>query len=125
MEALSGPPTPAIGCAFGVERLLSLLDLSTFLDYDPLDVYFVPLGHNQRQVCFKLVNDLRRAGLNCEVGLSDSLKSELKTASKLDCKFAAIFGEEEAINNLILIKDMKNRTQESVSLSNLLGKVSS
>ncbi len=125
VKQLGGPDLPAIGCAFGVERVLSLLDESQKRSPNPIDLYLIPLGQNQRQVCFEQLINARKANLKCEIGLSNNLKSELKKASKLNCKYVGILGEEEALNNLILIKDMVNRTQDSIALSTLIQKVSS
>lgn len=123
VKELGGPEVPAIGCAFGVERVLSLLE--NIEENNGVDLYLIPLGQHQKQICFQQLLDARKAGLKCDIGLSNNLKKELKIASKLNCRYVGIFGEEEALNNLILIKDMANRTQDSIALSTLIQKVQS
>jgi histidyl-tRNA synthetase len=126
IHKMGGKPTPAVGFAFGVER--AVMVLKEFSDIvkreDPL-IYVAPIGFNQQTKCFNLMNDLRRAGLKCEMDYSkEDLKSQLKEANKMDAKYCLILGEEESEKDEIILKDMTARTQESIPLGQIVAVLS-
>jgi histidyl-tRNA synthetase len=92
-EAIGGPPTPGIGWAAGVERMLMAstqpppveLPVELYVAYEP--------GH--KQAAFALAADARRAGHTARLELAGrSLKGQLKQASRIGARYVAIFGDE-------------------------------
>ena len=123
VKELGGIETPAMGCAFGIERLIQCLTESKNIDTPAPLLYFVPLGHPQKQTCFKYLYESRRQGITSEIGLSYNLKSELKKANKLGCNTVIIYGEDEAENQQFLMKNMQTGTQEKIDIQTLFDKV--
>jgi histidyl-tRNA synthetase len=121
---LDGPPTPAVGFAFGVERAVMILKQladQTHLEGNNITVYIAPLGENQKTKAFYLLDEVRRLGLKCEMDyVKDDIKAHLKNANRLKAKYALIYGENEAEKNIILVKNMQDHTQEEISLENLI-----
>jgi histidyl-tRNA synthetase len=116
VEQMGGPPTPAVGFAFGMERAVMVLQqLSDIIKRkDPL-IFVAPLGFDQQTKCFFLVDELRRAGIKCEMDYSKAdLKSQLKQANKLQAEYTLIFGEEEAQKKTLIIKHMSKGQQVEV-----------
>ena len=64
---------------------------------------------------------MRKAHVPIAQSLSrDSLGSQLGIAEKLAIPYAIIFGVKEAIENSVIVRDMSNRSQETVKLNKLL-----
>ena len=129
VEQLGGKPCPSVGFAMGLERLVLLLDE---LDVVPdsvaqtVDLYLVAVGDVDRQALV-LAESLRsdcpavRMQTNCGGG---SFKSQMKKADKSGASIALILGEDEAANNTIGVKflrqDRPQETLEQHQLGNLL-----
>ncbi len=122
IEQFGGASTPAVGFAFGMERAVLVLKKMSDLIKKPNPLIFVaPLGFDQQARCFYIMDELRRAGIRCEMDYSkNDLKSQLKKANKLDADYTLIFGEEEQQKNIILVKNMRQRSQQEISLPHLV-----
>ena len=111
VEYLGGKPTPAIGFAMGMERLISLLednaDISINVD---VDCFMIMLGNEARvkglQLAESVHNALPQLKLlsNCGGG---SMKSQMKKADKSGAKIAIILGEEEIKNQQVVLKYLR------------------
>lgn len=113
VEQLGGKPTPAVGFAMGIERLILLietLELIPEVVYQTLDAYLCPMGEGTAQAALVLADKLRnelgwlRLQTHCGGG---SFKSQLKRADKSGARFALILGEEELAQNTIAVKDLR------------------
>jgi len=112
VEQLGGEPTPAIGFAMGMERLISLIPSK---ETKKLDCYIVS---NYPVDAFVLAEELRNQGLNVEMDLSNKkFTKQLEKAAKL-AKYAVILGEDEIIKNQISIKNLEQGTQITVDRAN-------
>ena len=119
IKQLGGPRCPAVGFAFGMERLVMLMNKFVETKKHQLDIYLIPLGETQRTRCFKLQDKLRQVGVKCDFNLEDNLKNGLKRANKLRAKFALIYGEDESEKNIVILKHMKSGSQEELIWNNL------
>ncbi|MDA1353947.1 MAG: histidine--tRNA ligase [bacterium] len=119
VESLGGKHTPAVGFAFGEERTVMLLKDLVETYENALKVYMIPLGQPQRCKCFVLENNLRRAGVKCELGTTDNLKAQFKKADRMKAQYVLIFGEEEAERNIGILKNMKTGEQTEVPITKL------
>lgn len=108
VEELGGQPTPAIGFAMGLERLISLLKEKEALK---LDGYIVS---NDMTEALKLAQELRLQGLNIELDLTNKkFTKQLEKASKV-AKFAIILGEDEIKNEQVSVKNLETGEQITV-----------
>ena len=111
VEELGGQPTPAIGFAMGMERLISLLKEK---EAPKLDGYIVS---NDTTEALKLAQELRLQGFNIEIDLTNKkFTKQLEKASKI-AKFAIILGEDEIAQNKISIKNLETGEQITVNRS--------
>ncbi len=120
VKDLGGPDVPGIGFAIGFERLISLSQLKDedFTVYP--DIFIAFLGAEAQKMAFNLGNSLRLAGVRTEMDYSGkSLKSQMKRADKLKCRYTLILGEQEIMANKAELRDMRDSTQKSISLDNL------
>ncbi len=107
-ESLGGTPTPGIGLALGVERILLACDAeSTFPapDLAP-DVFVLDLtGGDQATV---LADELRRAGFAADRSFDDrSMKAQMKLADRSGAPWAIIVGEDELSAGTVTIRDLR------------------
>ncbi len=118
VEALGGRPTPAIGFAVGVERILmALKEKQEPLDSDAggLDVFIASIGEESLSDGLKLLARLREAGIS---GMTDvearPLKRQMEQANKLGCRFVLLLGESERAQGMVTFKEMESGQQEQV-----------
>lgn len=113
VEQLGGKPTPAVGFAMGVERLVLLIET---LDKVPaelarqVDVYLAAFGEAAELAALKLSEQLRDAvpGLRLVVNAgAGSFKSQLKKADKSGALFALILGEDELNQQVVGVKPLR------------------
>jgi histidyl-tRNA synthetase len=114
VENLGGKPTPAFGFAIGVERLMALLpEVSPYRKEPVLHVYAIPLSSAETLLALRFAEDLRSCGLLCEVHLSGgSIKSAMRKANASGAYFAALFGEEERLNNQVSLKSLRTEEEQ-------------
>ncbi len=110
VETLGGPPTPAVGWAMGMERLITLCEIS---GENPLDVFIVSHDTKQAQ---KLAFKLRDSGISCEFDFSGrKFGKQLEKASKSGARFSILLGEEELKTGILTLKNLLTGEQEKVS----------
>ena len=121
-----GPQEPAIGFAFGTERIMLALEsqnISVFTRPD-LDTFVVWLEEEQKTQAYKTTSYLRDKHLNVLMGLDGkSMKAQLKMADKLQARTALIIGEDEVKANLLTLKDLETGEQEKLSLEQTVDKL--
>ncbi len=121
VEELGGPPTPGIGFALGVERLLQMLPE----DHTPAPgakLFIAALGERPRQIALKTAHLLRRKGIWAEYDyLGASLKSQMKKADKLNAAYVLIIGEDELAKGAAILRDMATKEQSEVGLDEIDG----
>lgn len=124
IEQVGGNPTPAIGFAGGWERLLLSLERAGIQLEEPsaTTVFLIAMGERACFTAAGLTNRLRNLGINCAFDPEkSSLKAGLKAASAMGARFAAILGDNELEQNLILLKDLATGTQEQLPLNDING----
>ncbi|MCL4426114.1 MAG: histidine--tRNA ligase [Firmicutes bacterium] len=122
VEELGGKPTPGIGFAGGLERLLLILekDPQRLPPATRLDVFLALLGSKFVPEGLRLLGRLRQAGLSADMDfLGRSLKGQLRYASKNQARFVALLGEEELSRGVVALKDMEQGGQVEVSIERL------
>lgn len=114
---------PAVGFSIGVDRIVEARwykKLCPRILKKP-KIYFIQLGSEAKLKSLNIIEILRKAHIPIAQSLSkDSLGSQLGIAEKLSIPYAIIFGVKEAIDDSVIVRDMKSRSQETVKLSKLL-----
>ena len=125
-EEIGGPSAPGIGFAMSIERLLLAMDAEgkTFANDPALDVYIVTLGDSARRPGFKLLRELREAGIRSDMDFMDrKMKAQMKSADRLHARTVILIGEDEVTEGVAQLKNMEDGTQEKVPVSELIEKV--
>jgi len=111
VEQIGGKPTPAVGFAMGIERLVALLtDKNKVPSIAKADLYIVTVGDNVTRpglVISEMVRDAFpdvNVQMNCGGG---SFKSQFKKADKSGAKYAIVMGEQEIENKVVAVKPLR------------------
>ena len=126
IEEIGGNPTPAVGFATGLERVLLALEKQNLLpEMDTqTDAFVVALGDVAQGAAFKLLTKLRQAGLKAGMDYAGrSMKAQMKQANKANARFALIIGEDEVKEACVQLKDMEKSEQQKVSFDNIIEKL--
>ncbi|HHW30219.1 MAG TPA: histidine--tRNA ligase [Clostridiaceae bacterium] len=126
VEICGGPPTPGIGFALGIERLLLEMDSRGVNIPEPekLDIFLAVIGENARKFAEKLVYKLRSENIRAETDhMARSLKAQLKYADKLGARTVVVLGDEEIESNKAVLKNMQTGEQKDVSLDSILDRL--
>ena len=121
VESLDGPSVPAVGFAFGMERLLFAMEsVKAESQPDFIHCFMIALGDDVQSDALRIVNDLRHGGLICDYDFFNrNLKGKFKQSDRLNPMFILIYGEEEQKQQVINVKHTKTGLQQTVPLSNL------
>ncbi len=122
-EQLGGKPTPAVGFAFGLERLLLILEQINKLPpkQDKLDYYFIIQNTKYFNHAQKIASILREKGFSATVEiLRRSFKSQMREANKIGANYAVIIGESEYAENKVTLKNLSTSVQETLSIEEFL-----
>ena len=116
VETLGGKPTPGIGFAAGMERILLLINEENFKQHRPTpDIYLICLEKKGIPVSLNIAKILRLKGLNIVSDpLRRSMKAQMRDANKLRARYVLILGESELKDNTILFKNLESGKQESI-----------
>jgi len=126
VEIVGGPPTPGIGFALGVERLMMELDSQGICIDEPAppDIYIAVVGEKAQAYAQKLVYDLRSNGVCAETDLMGrSLKSQMKYADKKGFLYSIALGDDEIEAGKGVLKDMRSGEQKDVSLDSIVDRL--
>jgi histidyl-tRNA synthetase len=120
-EMLGGPPSPAIGFALGLDRLVMVLpeDSSSRWEWRP-ELLIAYMGEPAFRRALTIARELRTEGRSCYIDFSaGSLKSQFRLANKLKADHVLIIGEEELARDSYSIKKLADGRQWEITRSEL------
>jgi histidyl-tRNA synthetase len=115
VEMLGGPSTPAVGFSFGIERVITLMKEQKIEVKKPrgVDICILQLGEKAKEVSKKIYDALTKNDINVYfVPSNDGLRQQIRMASKLGAKYAVIIGQQEAVKDEIILRDLEGSSQE-------------
>lgn len=128
VEQLGGQPTPAVGFAMGLERLLMELEAAGALPQPamPRRVYVASLGEPARLAAFRLIEQLLDGGVAAVGAVDrDGIGSQLARADKLGVSNAIIIGQKEVREGTVILRDMTSGAQEILPVDGIVGELRS
>ncbi|MCP6718498.1 MAG: histidine--tRNA ligase [Patescibacteria group bacterium] len=126
VKLLGGKPTPAVGIAGGIDRIMLLMkDQGIKIPKKKAPkVFLAQLGNLAKRKTLKLVEDFRKAKTSLYFSLGrDSLRAQLKIADKVGVDYSLILGQQEALANSIIIREMKTGKQTEVKLDKVVEEI--
>jgi len=116
VEDFGGPPTPAIGFAIGMERIVSLIKSSVKQDIPAPGVFIATIGAAAEKEAIVIAGRLREKGTWVELGYSgNSLKSQMRRADRLSADYVLIIGDDEIKSGRVKWKKLSDSTGGELS----------
>ena len=126
VEEIGGKPTPAVGFAAGMERLLiACEELNVSLaKKSTLDIYIVSLGEDARNWALSILPELRSQGLSASMDYTGkSMKAQMKEANRERSRFTLIVGENEISTGTFILRNMTESNEVAISASDIVSTV--
>lgn len=126
INEIGGPNLEGVGLAFGIERLVSVMQDDNLFDdlKSNLDIYIMPLGEKVLKSANSLANFLRLNGFSTDICLENKNMSQMfKKAERRNASFAVIIGEDELNNDCVILKNLHTKEQTQVKNEDLLDKL--
>lgn len=126
IEVLGGEPTPGIGFAGGMERIIYQMKQAGVQapNKDQIDVFVAQLGPEAKKMTLSLISQLRDMGVHTLGALGEaSLKSQMRLADKFQAKYTLLLGQMEVKSGTIILRDMAAGKQEELKFDEALPKV--
>ncbi len=126
VKLLGGKDTPAVGAAFGVERVMQLMkgvgEAESRKQKDR--VFLAQLGEMGKRKSLKLMEDLRKTKITVNESFGkDSLKDQMARAARIGAKLAVIIGQKEALDETVIIRNMESGKQETVAIKDAVAEI--
>lgn len=115
-------PVPAVGGSIGMDRVLMMPAAKAPLPriMKKPKVYFIQIGFEAKLKSLSVIEMLRKARIPIMQSLSkDSLSAQLAIAEKIGVPQVIIFGQKEAMDQTVIVRNMENRSQETIKLEKL------
>jgi histidyl-tRNA synthetase len=122
VEELGGSPTPGVGFAAGIERILLACENENTLSLpqEEIDIYIVTFDKNLSDKIFKLASSLRNKGFKIEFDyLKRSIKAQMREANKLNSRLVLFIGGEEYKEGNFKLKNMKSGEEQLIPFDKL------
>lgn len=118
VEEFGGPPTPAIGFAIGMERLVEIIkNVNPEFCIPSPKVFITAIGNKAGAEGLLIAEQLRAKDIQAELGYdSASLKSQLRRADKLGSNYVFIIGDDELQSGMLKWKNLKDGSQGEIGI---------
>lgn len=126
IEQLGGKPTPGVGFAGGIERIMWHMQEAGVQapNKDQVDVFVAQLGPEAKKKCLRLVSQLRDLGIHTVGALGEaSLKSQMRLADRFQARYCLLLGQMEVKENTIILKDMGAGKQKQIAFDQAIPEV--
>jgi len=126
IEEVGGKPTPAIGMALGIERIMNQIrerGLASVPTYKP-QIFLGHIGDDARKKMMNLFDMLRSQGARVAQAFSkEGIKAQLEVAHRLGVRYSVILGQKEIVDKTILIRDMESGIQETIDFKKAVSEI--
>lgn len=123
IQNLSGPDTPAVGFALGIERLILALDYEKceFNIKEGIDAYIFGIGNLGINKSLFIAKKLRDNNYSCEIDMfNKNIKANFKQADKYKAAYVIIIGEDEIKNDYLTIKNNRTKDEYHIESSQII-----
>ena len=120
MNSLGGSDVSGIGFGLGVDRILMACQAEGSLpdNLNQIELFIAPISHPAKALAFKLLTQLRIAGISCDMAFGDrALKGAMKAADKSGAKYGLVIGDDEINSGMGQLKLMSSGEVISSSLA--------
>lgn len=111
VEFLDGRPTPAVGFAMGIERLMELIVMP---EVKKEGYYIGAMDDEAQDLVVKIAQKKRKSDIVILEYKTKNLKNHLKAADKANVKYCAVIGSDEIKNGTIWVKNLEDKTENAI-----------
>lgn len=122
VEELGGKPTPGVGFAAGMERILLACENENVLNLpeSSIDIYIVRIDSDLLLKVSELASYLRKNDLTVDYDyLNRSVKAQMREANKMNSKFVLFVGGDEYKNEELVLKNLSTGEQRNIKINEL------
>jgi len=113
VEFLDGKPTPAVGYAIGIERIMELV---TMPKVEREGIYLGAMSQEAIDMLFPIASRKRQEQKVTVEYAPKGLKAHLKSADRAGAKSIAIIGEDELKDGKIWVKDLETKEEKIIAI---------
>ena len=117
VEFLDGKPTPAIGFAIGIERVMDLIKLP---EVKKEGYYFGAMEEVGVDKVIEIAKSVKKRDTTTVEFLPKKLKAHLKAADKVNARYCVVIGEDELKSSTIWVKDLLNKEEKVLKIEEFL-----
>lgn len=113
---------PSVGTGIGFDRIMMMKDCIKITPkiLKAPKFYFIQLGFEAKLKSLNIMETMRKAHISVRQNLSkDSISVQLANAEDMKIPYAIIFGQKEAMDSTVIIRDMKTQSQDTIKIANL------
>ncbi len=115
----SGNDTPATGFGIGIDRVMEIVKSGE--DFIPAKFFVANIDEKSKKEAVKITQALRRAGVPTLNDLMErNLSKQLEYCNSIKIPYVIVVGEREIKSKEVAIKDMKNKTEKRVKVSDIV-----
>lgn len=123
VELLGGPPTPGVGFAGGMERLVLVLSRDLAGDSAPdLDLFLIPIGADGKRKAPELLALLRRKGVAADLDYMGRSLRKVTSVAARRARYALFLGPDELSQGNVTLKDLHTGTSSTLPLAEFLSR---
>jgi len=121
IEQFGGAKTPATGISLGIERIFQLMKERKISSLEKLKIFVANTDTEVKDEALRIAQNLRNNNVTCQMDLMGrNLAKQLDYADKCDFDYVVIVGKEEVKKKKFKLKDMKKRTEVTISLKQII-----
>ncbi len=128
VKLLGGRDVPACGAAGGIDRMINIMRTrevknspASSKKQEKTQIFLAQLGQLAKRKSLKLFEEFRAAKIPVAESFSkDSLRTQLKSADKMGIRWVLIFGQKEALEEFITLRDMETGVQKGIPLNKVV-----
>ncbi|HFQ61358.1 MAG TPA: histidine--tRNA ligase [Epsilonproteobacteria bacterium] len=113
VEFLDGKPTPAVGFAIGIERIIELVKMP---ESTREGIYLGAMVEDAVEKLFTIATTKRRETKVTVEYNAKGFKSHMKGADKVHARYVVLIGEDELVNGTVWVKDLESKEEKTVTL---------
>ena len=125
-EELGGNPTPGIGFASGMERLILMLEKQNLFNIEDQQksVFIVSVDDYSRPKALRLAANLRKENIKTDLDFNlRSVKAQFREANKKNAKIVIVISKDELETGELTIKNMSTGEQNKIKISNVINEI--
>ena len=111
VEFLDGKPTPAVGFAIGIERIMELVKMP---ENKREGIYMGAMTEEAVEALFPLAAEKRKESKVTVEYNSKGFKSHMKGADKVNARYAVLIGEDELKEGTVWFKDLESKEEKTI-----------